>query len=71
MQTVLTCISVGSVGILFGLGAARFPVLWGTVLLAAAAMFSSLWYTYLYHRMLLQMEDEIAAQLTGDRTAPL
>lgn len=70
VQTVMLRFGACAVGIPLGLGVERFPILWGTVLLAVAALFSSLWYAYLYRRTLRQMEDEVAAQFTHERPAP-
>lgn len=70
VQTIITCVGACAVGIPLGLGAARFPVLWGTVLLAASALSSSLWYAYLYRRTLHQMEGDVAVQLTDERPVP-
>lgn len=68
-QTIATCVGACVIGLLFGLGGARFPVLWGTVLVAVGALSASLWYALLYHRMVHQMEAEVAAQFEVDRGA--
>lgn len=60
-QTVAACASGCAVGVLFALGGARFPVLWGTVLIAISTVGSSLWYAMLYRRMRRRMEGELEA----------
>lgn len=65
-QTVAACASGCAVGLLLASGGARFPILWGTTLIALGIVVSSLWYAVLYRRARSRMESELEAGFSSE-----